>query len=573
MANNIKNKIAALKEIEKIFPDMIDITYYRLAQSLSIEEILSSDFENELLQLLKEYKSSESNDLSFFGLMKSGSFVSALYEKFDQNQIKLIIDKFFKLAVANKEYLKKFESEREFQNIELLVNRSKSPLSYVIQKIIDNELWGVMEENASLFDDFFNMTMSSAKYEEILKLHKVLTKQFADYAGYPLVVINPNVSKENKVEFITKTFKQKDMASYMVFIRNNMTDLTDLDSFIEATIISNARIKEKAKNIEDMFQRIFVGMRGEGWGRVNINKYLNAETFFKKYIAYFPLEKAARFVKSFSSYNQNRNAREFIVLLYDHTDLATKIRLATLDQDIGSSLFSDTKQIMKTTIKGDVENEKLFLKYIMSSERMDISNVLKDDFITYVNKYPETFDEYLKQKMNLDTMDSWYDSYKNIVEKLDYVEHLNSAALSRLSLLSIPRISLLGCINPESSHRWNSDQEKNLKNYKIFIDKLESIVKNSSEENRKLLFKATFAGYESEDFIKEDMFSSLTELLRDEGNIKEIKKFFKVSTDAEIIESLFKLTTDFLSKYYPEKTEILENLETLKKNIRLIMAL
>jgi hypothetical protein len=573
MANNIKRKIAVLREMEDTFPLMADIRVHKLAHHLSIDEILSDEFENELLQLVGDYKNSDSSDLSFFDIMKSNSFTSTLFEKFNENQIKLIIDKFFKLAVANKEYLKKFESEREFQNIELLVNKSKSPLSYVIQKIIDNELWGVMKENASLFDDFFNMTMSSAKYEEILKLHKVLTKQFADYAGYPLVVINPNVSKENKVEFITKTFKQKDMASYMVFIRNNMTDLTDLDSFIEATIISNARIKEKAKNIEDMFQRIFVGMRGEGWGRVSINKYLNAEIFFKKYIAYFPIEKAARFVKSFSGYNQNRNAREFIVLLYDHTDLATKIKLATLDQDIGSSLFSDTKQVMKTTIKGDVENEKLFLKYLMSSERMDISNVLKEDFITYVNKYPETFDEYLKQKMNLDMMDSWYDSYRNIVEKLDFVENLNNAALSRLSLLSIPRISLLGCISPEPTHRWNSDQERNLKNYKIFIDKLESIVENSSKENKELLFKATFAGYELEDFIKEDMFTNLTELLRDEENIKQIKKFFKVSTDAEVVESLFKLTTNFIAKHYSEKTELLENLETLRKNVRLIIAL
>jgi len=572
MANNIKNKIAALKEVEKIFPNMIDITYYRLAQSLSIEEILSNEFENGLLQILKEYKNSESNDLSFFEIMKSGPFVSTLFEKFDENQIKLIIDKFFKLAVANKEYLKKFESEREFQNMELLVNKSNSPLSYVIQKIIDNELWGVMKENASLFNDFFNRTMSSASYNEILKLHKVLTKQFANYTGYPLVVINPNVSRENKVEFITKTFKQKDMASYMVFIRNNMTDLMDLDSFIEATIISNARIKEKAKNIEDMFQRIFVGMRGEAWGRININKYLNTENFFKKYIAYFPLEKASKFVNSFSSYNQNRNSKEFITALYHHTDLATKIKLSTLNEDIGSLLFSNPNDVMENTIKGDVENEKLFLSYIMSNERNDIMNFLKDEFAIYVNKYPETFSNYLKNKMHLENYDSWYDSRDNIGRKLKIITSFSTEVLKKLVLLSPERAKLIGC-KFDNQNRWSREQDRSLNTYRIFIDNLSKNIEDFSDENKELVFKATFGYYESEDFIKEDMFTGLTALLKDESDIKDIKKAFNVSSDGDAVNALFELTTSFISKYYPEKTEILANLEQLRKNISLVIAL
>jgi len=74
----------------------------------------------------------------------------------------------------------------------------------------------------------------TVSYKEFIDMIK---KQVPDYKGFPLIIMNQNIEQEEKIKALKLVYIQKDFPQYKRFFRKNLTNLMDLDSFIEAVVI------------------------------------------------------------------------------------------------------------------------------------------------------------------------------------------------------------------------------------------------------------------------------------------------------------------------------------------------
>jgi hypothetical protein len=564
-SNRLAEKINAVKEINSLFSRTFDFDYNELAKNLTIDEILDSRFEDEFLPLL--FKQEKFSAKNFINIVSSSSFVNGLKSNLTKEDIIKIIDKFFKI-VSNDQMWDAY-TVNYISSVWLIYQNSEHE-EYVIQKLIKNKMWKTIASNMESIKPMLDSIMVKSSYTYIFNLYNELSVNLPKYNSYPLVILNPNITMDEKIELINKTYKQKDITNYANFIKSNIKDLDHLDAFIEATIIKNARIKEKEKNIFDIMQRIFVGMRGDGYFRAKFD-YENQETFFKKYGKYFNPDNANLFLLGFNSYDQNRNARLFISQVYKYTSLESQIELATLNEDMGDSLFENPDHVFNNEIKGDTEKEKKFLKFLLSKRRYDVREKL-DNFVYYVNKYPEVFKDYLQNKLCIDSIESWYDSKKEVSAMFDIAISLEPEALKYLKFMSDTRIYNLGASDEidNSRNSYSKSIDRMYKSYQRILDRIDLL---TDKKQKEIMFNLVFSKYMDEDIVNGEMFSSLSSFLRDESNLSEIKKAVNAINDTSMINNLFNNVITIIERNYPEKKEAVENLNRLKQNITLILAL
>lgn len=71
---------------------------------------------------------------------------------------------------------------------------------------------------------------------------------FPNFGNWPVICTNQNIASEDRISVIKKKFIQKDQIKYLSFIRDNVSDMSMLDEFIQATVIQNNRVKEKIRS-------------------------------------------------------------------------------------------------------------------------------------------------------------------------------------------------------------------------------------------------------------------------------------------------------------------------------------
>ena len=128
---------------------------------------------------------------------------------------------------------------------------------------------------------FYDTILAEYKIDDIKKTIEMIKKNNPLYMNFPLVIMNPNISIDDKISAVKSTYRQKDLPKYLKYFRSKLTDLNDLDAFIEATILQNNRVKEKDSNIVYLFKTIFIPGNG---ARIDYASFKNLDVFAKKYL-------------------------------------------------------------------------------------------------------------------------------------------------------------------------------------------------------------------------------------------------------------------------------------------------
>lgn len=113
-----------------------------------------------------------------------------------------------------------------------------------------------------------------------------IEENFKEYRSWPVVLVNPNLSSDEKRKIIKKYFRQKDLPAYCEFLKFNLKDLNDLETFIDIAVINNNRVLNKEAAFEDIFIRTLCsGGRGSYYlyGSFATHKYTHVSEFFTKY--------------------------------------------------------------------------------------------------------------------------------------------------------------------------------------------------------------------------------------------------------------------------------------------------
>ena len=134
-----------------------------------------------------------------------------------------------------------------------------------------------------------NILVSYDNADEYIDL---LLSKVNNFSGYPVCIVNPNLTEEKKKNVLKKTYKQKNMPQYGEYLRNNLKDLNDLDTFIEVTVLENNRVHEKDEGVYKVIQRVLLGTIRDGFSYSESfsEKYTNSDKFLKKYMPYFTKE-------------------------------------------------------------------------------------------------------------------------------------------------------------------------------------------------------------------------------------------------------------------------------------------
>lgn len=145
-------------------------------------------------------------------------------------------------------------------------------------------------------------------------------KEYPDYLNFPAIVLNPNISEENKIKAIKLTYKQKDFPKYKELFREKLKDLKDLDAFIEATIFQNNRVREKEACLIKLIKDIFISSEPFGPNKDSFRYYYMSSDECEKVLE--KLVNKKYFSEKYMHYFINR---EFMVRLYNETcNLSTK---------------------------------------------------------------------------------------------------------------------------------------------------------------------------------------------------------------------------------------------------------
>jgi hypothetical protein len=403
-----------------------------------------------------------------------------------------------------------------------------------------------------------------------------------NYSGYPLVIINSKVSREDKIEFIKQTYKQKDVHKYTNFLRASITDLNDMDDFIEATIIQNNRVSEKGNNIQDLFQRIFIGMRGDYYNlEENISNFKNAESFFKKYSKYVRPSWIGE-LTSTKNWRQSRNSTKFSVFMVSFLDFEEQIKYAEESRELGSELFSKERvqSIFEKQIVGNEQKEKVFLPYILSR---DEDLILKIPSVhTYINKYSSEFEKFLvKFNLGINEEKRYYygrdheEELEIINRKIDILENLSLENLNKTKVISDEVVRNFGFYCKDKS-QYNSTRIM-VSNFNSLVnvvmgDRMVKLIK-TSKGIREMILKSLKPTFEDSSFINGEILSQMSEFLKDNEFVNRVEDFLKVKGELNCARAIVDRPISFFEKAYPEETEIIENLKKLKNSLNILLSI
>jgi hypothetical protein len=601
MSNTFKQKLELIElVISELGKDSVKFKGEIIIEKyIDAEDVLSEDFENRFLKSIfrETYPFSKPEELFIKIFQDSRGYNSsydlignAIIKKLSEEEMKKVADKYFKFIPANKEAV-------SFSNF-TFVNSDSAIKNYVIQKVIEEKELGKLIFGSIGIDkltDLFNNILITSDIKTINLLIAMIEENKINYTNLPLVILNDKIKEKEKIQIIKSTYKQKDIIKYTNFIKDNLENLNYIDSFIEATIIQNNRIKEKDRAIFDLIRRVFVGTRGNN-SSIDFGKMKNKSEFFKKYRKYFPIEKCSELMSD-KSYYSRRNSKEFIAEMYQDCDLSTKLDLVNAESDLSRNLFKNIDKMMEN-IQGEQDKgvkARLFIFYANNNGRKETLELLGNQNIsTIVSESEELVAGTINGMINLYEDESYWRELSS-QDKIRLILSINEANLmsDRIKIFSGGegrrnkrtneevkfRLKSFGLYDTSDSGHWSSGPSSHIKQYNNIIKSVAVLLTEASNANKEYVkakvFKELVEPMLDDSYINSDLLSLMSKQL-DTKAVNDIISDFKEHSgkpDSEVIgEYVFKAFLKLVEMFYPEHfEEISSNLKKLENSIRIII--
>ena len=572
----LAGKISILRDVRNNFTG-VSFSTHAIAKNFDFDEIMDPEFMNEALPIMMHERKAIPKEL-FLILFSDSGFSDSFIPKIKESQGKQIIDRMFELVKGDAKLTEEYFTLRR---IKFIFDEPYS--SYYLSKVIDGSDFDMIKK-ASNRNQLLDDVMSTANFTTIKRFHASLVKEIPDYSGYPLVILNKNVSRENKIEFIKETYRQKDVHKYTKFIRDNIVDLNDLDDFIEATIIQNKRITEKSANIQDLFQRVFIGMRGEYFNpEEKLNKLKNSEQFFVKYAGHISPSWIGNLSEDSGSWRQQRNAMKFAEFMVGFLSFQDQVKYSEESKNLGNELFSSDKveDMFNKQIKGKEELERVFLPYILARDEQLLLKI--PGVHEYINKYPSDFAGFLAKFSLADSEVNRYyggrdeDEESSIFKKkIEILKNLSPENLSVVSLFSKEAVKLFGLDAGDAKNNWYADSQK-VRSFKVMTERVMgnemAAIASKSTQIRDLLLRTFEPVFGDSSYVDGELLSLISEAVRDESIFRKLKELTKTGSELDCARAMVDRPIRFFEKVFPEKTEIIENLTKLRNSLSILLSI
>lgn len=284
-------------------------------KTFSLREIISDDFLETLYPIAIKY--TRFSIISYFSAVINSSTFNP-----SEEESKYLFNKYFNIICSkiNIDDIK-YSLTTIIKTLEG-ISKTKDE-SEIIEFLFNENFFKNISCSKETVSEYVNKIISSSSIENMENFISMVREQVPDYAAFPLIILNPNVSQENKIKAVKLTYKQKDFPQYKRLFRDNITDFNDVDVFIKATILENNRVREKEDNLIKFFKDIFVS--GDYYFRSNTLK--NIKTFFENYKQYFTNKDFIHklYIQSVEAmqkmqYERKRQYEKFIAMLFSTVD-------------------------------------------------------------------------------------------------------------------------------------------------------------------------------------------------------------------------------------------------------------
>lgn len=283
----------------------------------------------------------------------------------------------------------------------------------LIVNLFDKELFKKLKVPSSSVSTFIDEIISKGKFDDAVQMITLIQNQIPDYRSFPLIIMNENISAAEKTKALKLVYKQKDFPQYKIYFRDNLSDLNDLDSFIEATIIQNNRVKEKDDNLIKIFKDIFVNGDWRSSNNILSRHLEHKKEFSEKYCEKF---KDPVFTRKFynnvvgcmqtNKWERKNQYEDFLKLIFCSVDIKDQIKImqdcAEL-KPLGSSF--KTKFSEEFRINDDICKELIKVFAAWAKEDPSV-------FINSIGK--EIFSDVLEYFKDSDCLDSFLSNFKLI---------------------------------------------------------------------------------------------------------------------------------------------------------------
>ena len=133
---------------------------------------------------------------------------------------------FYPIMYASPEMPSRYDCLKALKDENFLSNYFKNPSEY--NEFVERELSIYTPDGTN---DYLGL------------LHEIATE---DFEKWPILITNQNISKEEKINILKKTYKQKDLSKYISYFKE-VNDLEVIDILIETVVFQNNRVREKNK--------------------------------------------------------------------------------------------------------------------------------------------------------------------------------------------------------------------------------------------------------------------------------------------------------------------------------------
>jgi hypothetical protein len=601
-----------IKGVTQKFPNIFSIEDEQIVNIFTFQEIMSDDFINIVMPELGNYyrqsvvsKYSDlykvnSKEAAFLFFLRNSSTWGALKKKSEgQENLKLLINKILTF-IQNDDSLK--TSVKEEINYLIFFNDSDIN-KYVLSEMIKRGMFDLISSiHETSLVKVIDSIMLTGDYETISKVYDEFSSEknnLKDYKGYPVVIINPNLTQDQKILIIKKTYKQKDTNKYLDLIRDNMKDMNDFDSFIEATIIQNNRIKEKDDNIMATIERVMIGVRGQYFDiSSKLSTYKNVNKFFKKYNKYFTDEVCLSGLAE-NNYYKSRNYRRLVAEISKHVGLVKKLQFAKLNTELASEIFK--KENIVDMLKQDLTNDEerallsyLTERYIGGTDRryggkeysLEIMSI--DNLAEYANKYPDIFTRFLATStMVIDSelgkegtsSYSWDKSEKaekfTLHKRADFISQLSEENFNKVEIIESIFLNSFG-LNVKENYRNSYNATESIKNMGSFYRQLTKALELKNPKINKLIEEKLIKFYEDEDNVRDNLFEIVSKIISegDKSFFSELLLAMKLNNITDLPETFFKKFIAIVEVHFPGSYETIKaNFSKLITDLKVIISI
>jgi hypothetical protein len=570
MNKTLTEIIELIKNTKKSLPQSaVSFNLNAIVKGLGLEDILDNKFEEELMPLVNGGTNGKGMFLSYLENYESEHNI---LKRFNKEERKKIIDKYIEISI-----------DVGFNTISRLKIIDGNE-DYLLEKLIEKE----MLKKILSSDDFINKMMDAAmvksSYDIIIRLYNYCNNNKLNYQNFPLVMMNGKIPQKEKIKILKETYKVKDVIKYTSFIKENITDLEDLDSFIEATIIQSNRIKEKDRAVVDLIRRVFIGIRGDN-SSIDYSKFKNSQEFYSKYRTYITDSTILNFTNDSVSYYTRSNSVKMISEFFKKSDFETKIRISKLDKSIGDKLIGEAKDIPED-LKGDKEKEKMFIDYMLTRNGFETFylNFGMEKTIEICNKYPEIVSGYISKSISISKKyNSWSTMQINDVISLilqfpnSIIQHKDF----RISRLDQPTCSLgfpnLKGKNGGQGYGFYHNVASPILEYNTdFLQNLVRLLKSKdcSDLLKNKIYEEVLSLYEDSSYVQGDLLSNISETMANDDFMESLKNRnnSKIMNESDALDLVFNPTIKLAEDHFPDKAEeIKTNLESLRRNLSIIL--